>query len=39
MKPSDFKEHLSTAKSLNFLQTNGEVVPLHFHITEVRLII
>lgn len=38
MKLSDFKEHLSTAKSLNFLQTNGEFVPLHFHITEVGLI-
>lgn len=38
MKLSDFKEHLSIAKSLNFLQTNGEFVPLHFHITEVGLI-
>ena len=38
MKLSDFKNHLSNIKSLRFLQQNGDLVPLHFHITEVGLI-
>lgn len=38
MKLSEFKKHLSVVKELNFLQPNGEFVPLHFHITEVGLI-
>lgn len=37
MKLSDFKKTLSTAKSINFLQPNGSIVPAHFHITEVGL--
>lgn len=35
MKLSDFKTHLSTSKNLVFLLPNGEVVPTHFHVTEV----
>lgn len=38
MTLSEFKKHLSTAKSLAFKQINGELVPAHFHITEVGLI-
>ena len=38
MKLSVFKKHLSNIQSLRFLQQNGELVPLHFHITEVGLI-
>lgn len=38
MKLSDFKKHLNNIQSLRFLQQNGEIVPLHFHITEVGLI-
>ncbi len=38
MKLSDFKRHLSTLRSLNIQQPNGEFVPAHFHITEVGLI-
>jgi hypothetical protein len=38
MKLSDFKKHLSNTPSLRFLQQNGELVPVHFHITEVGLI-
>lgn len=38
MKLSDFKKHLSNTSSLRFLQQNGELVPVHFHITEVGLI-
>jgi hypothetical protein len=38
MKLSDFKKYLGNIQSLRFLQQNGELVPLHFHITEVGLI-
>ena len=38
MNLSDFKRHLSTLNSLNILQPNVELVPAHFHITEVGLI-
>lgn len=38
MKLSEFKRHLVNVKELYFLQPNGELVPLHFHITEVGLI-
>lgn len=37
MKLSDFRKHLDTLNSLSFLQTNGKLVPAHFHITEVGL--
>ena len=37
MKLSDFKGHLRTLKSLDFVQTNGVFVPPHFHITEIGL--
>lgn len=35
MKLSEFKKHLESITSLNFIQTNGKVVPSHFHVTEV----
>jgi hypothetical protein len=38
MRLSDFKRHLSNLGSLKFMQPNGELIPLHFHITEVGLI-
>lgn len=38
MKLSEFKKHLATVKTLNIVQPDGELVPAHFHITEVGLI-
>jgi hypothetical protein len=38
MKLSHFKKYLGDAPTVRFLQQNGELVPLHFHITEVGLI-
>ena len=38
MKLSDFKKHLSVAKSVNFELPNKEMVVPHFHITEVGTI-
>lgn len=38
MKQSDFKKHLSALKTLIFVQTNGDIIPAHFHITEMGLI-
>ena len=38
MKLSDFKKHLSILETLTFVQTNGDLVPANFHITEVGLI-
>lgn len=38
MKQSDFKKHLSSRKTLAFIQTNGDFIPAHFHITEIGLI-
>lgn len=38
MKLSEFKEHLNVLENLNFVQVNGELVPAHFHITEVGLV-
>jgi hypothetical protein len=38
MRLSEFKKHLSNLDKLDFVQLNGELVPLHFHITEVGLI-
>ncbi len=37
MKLSDFKKDLSTLDALTFIQPNGKIVPLHFHITEAGL--
>src|SRR3954471_7544608 len=37
MKLSDFKNKLSTLNSVNFVQPDGKIVPLHFHITEAGL--
>lgn len=38
MKLSDFKKHLSVAKSVNFELPTKEMVVPHFHITEVGTI-
>lgn len=38
MKLSEFKNHLLSADPLIFVQSNGNVVPLHFHITEAGLV-
>ena len=35
MKLSEFKKQLSTVTDLNFVLSNGTVVPKHFHVTEV----
>ena len=37
MKLSEVKNKLSTLAEVSFLQANGQVVPSHFHITEVGL--
>jgi hypothetical protein len=37
MKLSEFKNKLVGLDSINFVQTNGTIIPPHFHITEVGL--
>lgn len=37
MKLSEFKKELNVLDTLTFIQPNGKVVPLHFHITEAGL--
>ena len=37
MKVSQFKQHLHGLTSLNFIKPNQEVVPVHFHVTEIGL--
>ena len=37
MKLSDLKKELSTLEYITFVQPNNEIVPVHFHITEVGL--
>ncbi|MEQ8703962.1 MAG: DUF6428 family protein [Phaeodactylibacter sp.] len=37
MTVSEFKTHLQSVDQLIFQQPNGQVVPLHFHITEMGL--
>lgn len=38
MKLSEFKEQLNKVTSLTFIQTDGQKVPVHFHITEAGLV-
>ncbi len=38
MKINDIKKHLSEATTIAFELPNGELVPNHFHVTEVGLI-
>ncbi|MEX2380661.1 MAG: DUF6428 family protein, partial [Vicingaceae bacterium] len=38
MKISEVKDILRNIEELHILQTNGELVPRHFHITEVGVI-
>ena len=35
MKLSEFKNHLKGLESVNFQLSNNEMVPTHFHVTEV----
>lgn len=35
MKLSEFKQKLSSINELNFILPNGNMVPKHFHVTEV----
>ena len=35
MKLSEFKEKLNGLSAVNFMQSNGKLVPVHYHITEV----
>lgn len=35
MKLSQIKSHLSTISTLKFQLSNGELVPEHFHVTEI----
>lgn len=37
MKLSTFKQHLNKLNALHFVQTNGALIPAHFHITEAGL--
>jgi len=34
---SQFKQNLNSISEINFVQTNGQPVPKHFHITEAGL--
>jgi len=38
MKLSEIKEILAKRESVNFKLENGQVVPEHFHVTEVGVI-
>jgi hypothetical protein len=38
MKLSEIKNHLGTAKTVNFELQNGSTVPEHFHVTEVGVV-
>jgi hypothetical protein len=38
MRLSEIKSILATAETVNFQMENGEVVPEHFHVTEVGII-
>lgn len=38
MKLSQIKSILKTAKTVNFILSNGALVPEHFHVTEVGLV-
>jgi hypothetical protein len=38
MKLSALKNYLHTAETLNFQLPNGELIPAHFHITEIGLL-
>lgn len=38
MKLSEIKEILTTAQGVNFKLENGDMVPEHFHVTEVGII-
>jgi len=38
MKLSEIKTILATAEAVNFQVENGEIVPAHFHVTEVGII-
>jgi len=35
MKLSEIKNHLSSLEQISFMLPNGELVPTHFHVTEV----
>ncbi|WP_347373105.1 DUF6428 family protein [Aequorivita sp. Q41] len=35
MKLSEIKSHLNTLEQISFMLPNGELVPTHFHVTEV----
>lgn len=38
MKLSEVKKHLSQAEAVNFKLPSGEMVPEHFHVTEIGLV-
>lgn len=38
MKLSEIKNHLHTAEAVNFELENGNLIPGHFHVTEVGVI-
>jgi hypothetical protein len=38
MKLSEIKNILETAEAVNFRVANGELVPAHFHVTEVGIV-
>ena len=38
MKLSEFKKHLKLNASINIINSSGETVPAHFHITEIGLV-
>ncbi|MES2588094.1 MAG: DUF6428 family protein [Bacteroidota bacterium] len=38
MKLSEIKTHLQNVDSVNFILSSGEIVPKHFHVTEIGVI-
>src|SRR5690606_7735131 len=38
MKLSEIKNHLNSLEQITFMLANGELVPTHFHVTEVGTI-
>lgn len=38
MKLSEFKNHLGTVAAVNLVQPDSQILPPHFHITEVGLV-
>jgi hypothetical protein len=36
MTLNEFKNHLQNLEVLNFTTPNGQIIPVHFHVTELK---